>query len=112
VRVTRTKLSSRQQRTQRLQLYGLVQGFSYVIGLNDFKIAQRLRARLAGVLRRPHDLVKPLQDDLEDLLEISGLWVRNVGNRHEIKLQIRRLISRIIPRLRYRRPVRRRMSRQ
>jgi hypothetical protein len=111
VRVTRTKLSSRQQRTQRLQLYGLVQGFSYVIGLNDFKIAQRLRARLAGVLRRPHDLEKPLDDDLKDLLEISGRWVRNVGDRHEIKLQIRRLISRIVPRLRYR-PVRRRMIRR
>ena len=109
MRVTRTKLSSRQQRTQRLQLYGLVQGFSYVIGLNDFKIAQRLRARLAGILRRPHDLEKPLHDDLEDLLEISGLWVRNVGNRHDIELQIRRLIGRIARRLRYR-PVRRRMA--
>jgi hypothetical protein len=112
VKVRRTKLSDRQQRTQRLQLYGLVQSFSYVIGLNDFKITQHLRARLAGVLRRPHNLPKPLDDDLEELFEISGLWVRNVGDRHEIKLQIRRLIRRIVPRLRYRRPIRRRMIRQ
>jgi hypothetical protein len=112
VKVSQTKLSARRQRTQRLQLYGLVQDFSYVIGLNDFKIAQRLRARLAGVLRRPHNLEKPLDNDLEDLLEISGRWVRNVGDRHEIKLQIRRLIRRIVPRLRYRRPVRRRMIRR
>jgi hypothetical protein len=111
VKVRRTKLSARQQRTQRLQLYGLVQGFSYVIGLNDFKITQRLRARLAGVLRRPHDLEKPLRDELENLLETSGLWVRNVGDRHGLKLQIRRLIRRIVPRLRYR-PVRRRMIRR
>ena len=78
----RTKFSARRQRTQRLQLYGLVQGFSYVIGLNDFKITQHLRARLAGVLRRPLNLPKPLDDDLEELFEISGLWVRNVGDRH------------------------------
>jgi hypothetical protein len=35
--------------------------------------------------------------------------LRNVGNRHDIELQIRRLIGRIARRLRYR-PVRRRMA--
>jgi hypothetical protein len=106
------KSSARQQRTQRLQLYGLVQGFSYVIRVNDFKIAQHLRARLAGALRRPHNLPKPLHDDLKDLLEISGLWVRNVRNRHDIKLQIRRLTRSIVPQLRLakRSPARRRMT--
>ena len=99
-----------QQRAQRLHLFGLVQSLSYVVRLNDFKTAQHLRAQLAGVLRRPHNLPKPLDDDLEELFEISGLWIRNVGNRQEIKLQIRRLISRIVPGLRYRRPVRRRMT--
>ena len=108
----RTKLNA-QQRAQRLHLYGLVQGLSYVVRLNDLRTAQHFRARLSGVLRRPHDLAKPLHDDLEDLLEISGLWVRNVGNRHDIKLQIQRLIGRIVPRLkiqrwRMRRPARRR----
>ena len=99
-----------QQRAQRLHLFGLVQSLSYVVRLNDFKTAQHLRARLAGIVRRPHNLPKPVHDDLDELFEISGLWVRNVGNRQEIKLQIRRLISRIVSGLRYRRPVRRRMA--
>ena len=64
------------------------EGLSYVVRLNDLRTAQHFRARLTGVLRRPHNLAKPLHDDLKDLLEISGLWVRNVGNRHDIKLQI------------------------
>jgi hypothetical protein len=85
-----------QQRAQRLHLYGLVQSLSYVVRLNDLKTAQHLRARLIGVLSRPHNLAKPLHDDLKELFEISGLWVRNVGNRHDIKLQIQRLIRRII----------------
>ena len=76
------------QRAQRLHLYGLVEGLSYVVRLNDLRTAQHFRARLTGVRRRPHNLAKPLHDDLKDLLEISGLWVRNVGNRHDIKLQI------------------------
>ena len=39
-----------QQRFERLNLYGLVQGLSYVVRLNDLKTAQYLRARLALVL--------------------------------------------------------------
>ena len=85
-----------QQRAGPSQLYGLVRGLSYVVRLNDLRTVQHFRARLTGVLRRPHNLAKPLHDDLEDLLEISGLWARNIGNRHDIKLQIQRLIHRII----------------
>jgi hypothetical protein len=100
-----------QQRAIRLQLYGLVQSLSYVVRLNDLKTAQHFRARLAWVLRRPHDLAKPLHGDLRELFEISGLWVRNVGERRDLKLQIRRLILRIGQRVkvqrRNRRPVRR-----
>ena len=92
-----------QQLAQRLHLYGLVQGLSYVVRLNDLRTAQHFRARLAGVLRRPHNLAKPLHDELKELFEISGLWVRNVGNRHDIKLQIQRLIRRIVPRLKIQR---------
>ena len=104
-----------QQRAQRLQVYGLVQGLSYVVRLNDFKTAQHLRAKLAWVLRRPHNFTKPLHHDLKELFEISGLWVRNVGNRHDSKLLIRRLIRRIvrrakIQRWRNRRPTRRRLT--
>jgi len=99
VKVRRTKLNA-QQRIQRLHLYGLVQSLSYVVRLNDLKTAQHLRAKLAWVLRRPHNFTKPLHHDLKELFEISGLWVRNVGNRHYIKLQTRRLIGRIVQRLR------------
>ena len=98
-----------QQRAQQLQLYGLVQGLSYVVRLKDFKTAQQLRAKLAWVLRRPHNLTKPQHHDLKELFAISGLWVRDVGNRHDIELRIRRLIRRIARRLRYR-PVRRKMT--
>jgi hypothetical protein len=94
------------QRARRLHLYGLVQSLS---ASNDFKTAQHLRAKLAWVLRRPHNLTKPQHHDVKELFAISGLWVRNVGNRHDIELQIRRLIGRIARRLRYR-PVRRRMT--
>ena len=92
-----------QQRAQRLHLYGLVEGLSYVVRLNDLRTTQHFRARLTGVLRRPHNLAKPLHDELKELFEISGLWVRNVGNRHDIKLQIQRLIRRIVPRLKIQR---------
>jgi hypothetical protein len=108
---TRKMKLTAQQRAIRLQLYGLVQSLSYVVRLNDLKTAQHFRARLAWVLRRPHDLARPLHGDLRELFEISGLWVRNVGERRDLKLQIRRLIFRIGQRVkvqrRNRRPVRR-----
>jgi hypothetical protein len=107
------KLSG-QQRAVRLHLYGLVQSLSYVVRLNDLKAAQHFRARLAWVLRRPHDLAKPMHVDLKELFEVSGLWVRNVGERRDIKLQMRRLIRRIVQRVkiqrRNRRGLRRRLS--
>ena len=101
-----------QQLAQRLHLYGLVQSLSYVVRLNDLKTAQHLRAKLAWALRRPHNLAKPLHDELKELFEISGLWVRNVGNRHDIKLQIQRLIRRIVPRLKIQRWRMRRSARR
>jgi hypothetical protein len=100
-----------QQRAIRLQLYGLVQSLSYVVRLNDLKTAQHFRARLAWVLRRPHDLARPLHGDLRELFEISGLWVRNVGERRDLKLQIRRLIFRIGQRVKVQRRNRRSVRR-
>ena len=91
--------SNVQQRSEGLNLYGLVQNLSYVVRLNDLKTAQHLRARLAWALRRPHNLVKPLHGDLKELFEISGLWLRNVGDRHDTKRQVQRTIRRILPRL-------------
>jgi hypothetical protein len=55
------KLSA-QQRAQRLHPYGLVHSMSYVVRLNGLKTAQHLRAKLAWVLRRPHNLANPLYD--------------------------------------------------
>ena len=90
---------SAEQRAGRLQLYGLVRSLSYVVRLSDIKTAQHFRAKLAWVLRGAHNLAMPLHGDLKELFEISGLWVRNVGERHALKLQIRRLIRRIVERI-------------
>ena len=92
------KLSA-ERRAQRLYAYGLIRSLSYVVRLDDIKTAQHFRARLAWVLRRPHDLANPLHGDLKELFEISGLWVRNVGERHALWLQIRQLIRRIVERI-------------
>ena len=91
--------SNAQQRFERLNLHSLLQSLSYVVRLNDLKTAQHLRVRLAWVLRHPHNLAKPLYGDLKELFAISGLWVRNVENRHDTKQQVRQLIRRIVPRL-------------
>jgi hypothetical protein len=65
-----------QQNLERLNLYGLVQGLSYVVRLDDLKTVQHLRARLAWVLRQPSRLAKPLHAELKQLFAISGVWVR------------------------------------
>ena len=88
-----------QQRAERLNLYGLVQGLSYVIRLNDIRTVQHLRARLALVLRNSGGLAKPLHAEIKRLFVISGVWVRNVGDRHQTKRQVLQIIRRIIPRL-------------
>ena len=88
-----------QQRFERLNLYGLVQGLSYVVRLNDLKTAQHLRARLALVLRHPGGLAKPLHAELKELFATSGVWVRDVGDRHQTRRNIQGIIRRIIPRL-------------
>jgi hypothetical protein len=93
------KLSVR-QRTQRLQLSGLLQSLGCSVRLNDLRTTQRLRARLSlGLRHHQSDLAKPLHDNLKELFAISGLWVRNVGNRHDTQRQIRQLIRYIMPRL-------------
>jgi hypothetical protein len=66
---------------------------------NDLKTAQHFRARLALVLRHPKGLAKPLHAELTQLFAVSGVWVRNVRDRHDTKRQIRQLIRRILPRL-------------
>jgi hypothetical protein len=74
---------------KRLQQYGLVKSLGYVVHANDLKTAQHLRARLAGALKYVDDRAKPLRDDVEELFEISGLWVRN-GGRRPSRLSVQR----------------------
>jgi hypothetical protein len=84
-------------------LYGLVKSLEYLVRLNDLKTAQHFRARLALALRHPNDLPKPSHDDLKELFSITGLWVRNIGDRHDTSKRIRHLVHRIIAKLKTRR---------
>ena len=77
-------------------LSGRVKALRFAVRLDNFRRAQRLRMGLAAYLRH---LEKPLRDDVARLFEISGLWLRNVGDRHETKRQVQRMIRRILPRL-------------
>jgi hypothetical protein len=85
---------------------GLRKGFQFLaarvkalrraVRVDNFRLAERLRMGLALYLRH---LKEPLRDDVERLVRVSGLWVRNVGDRHQTKRNIQRMIRRIIPRL-------------
>ena len=77
-------------------LSGRVKALRLAVDLDNFRLAQRLRMGLAAYLRH---LEKPLRDDVARLFEISGLWLRNVGDRHDTKRQVQRMIRRILPRL-------------
>jgi hypothetical protein len=80
-----------------------VKALRYAVRLNDFRLAQRLRMGLAAY---PRHLEGPLHEDIVRLLEISGSWLRNVGDRHETKRQIQQIIRSILPRLNVRSRVR------
>src|ERR1700719_4993564 len=85
---------------------GLRKGFSLLVArvkalqravrVDNFRLAQRLRMGLALYLRH---LKEPLRNDVERLVRVSGLCVRNVGDRHLTKRNIQRIIRQIIPRL-------------
>ena len=77
-------------------LSGRVKTLRLAVDLDNFRLAQRLRMGLAAYLRH---LERPLRDDVARLFEISGLWLRNVGDRHDTKRQVQRMIRRILPRL-------------
>ena len=77
-------------------LSGRVKGLQRAIRLDNFKLAQRQRMGLAAYLRH---LEEPKRNDLALLFEVSGLWIRNVGDRHQTKRQIQLIIRRIIQRL-------------
>jgi hypothetical protein len=63
------------------------------VRVDNFRLAQRLRMGLVLYLRHL------LRNDVARLFQVSGLWVRNVGDRHWTKRHIQRIIRRIIPRL-------------
>ena len=63
-------------------LAGRIKGLRYAVHLNDFKLAQRLRMALTVTSRH---LDEPVQDEVARLVDLSGLWVRNVGDRHKNK---------------------------
>jgi hypothetical protein len=84
---------------------GLRKGFSLLVArvkalrgavrADNFRIAQRLRLALPLYVRH---LEAPLRNDIARLFEVSGLWVRNVGDRRQTKrrtLVIRRILSRL-----------------
>src|SRR5262245_12341394 len=48
------------------------------VRLNDFRLAQRLRMALVAYVK---DIEGPLRDDIVQLFEITGFWLRNVDNR-------------------------------
>jgi hypothetical protein len=56
-----------------------------------------LRMALAPALRR---LDEPVRDEIARLMDISGLWVRSVGDRHRNKREIQKLVREIVPQLR------------
>jgi hypothetical protein len=44
-------------------------------------------------------LEAPLRDDIARLFEVSGLWVRNIGDRRQTKRSTLQIIRRILSRL-------------
>jgi hypothetical protein len=71
----------------------LLKDLRQAVGDNDFREAQRLRSALAKAKRVVEG---PSRDGLDDLFEICGQWVQNVGNRHDNKRLIRQSIRRIL----------------
>jgi hypothetical protein len=85
---------------------GLRKGFSLLVArvkalrravrVDNFRLAQRLRMGLALYLKH---LEQPLRNDVARLFEVSGLWVRNVGDRRQTKRTILRISRHVMQRL-------------
>jgi hypothetical protein len=74
-----------------------VNGLRRAVRIDNFKQAQRLRMGFVPYYLK--DLEGPLHNDLVQLFEVSGVWLRDVRDRHETKRQIQQLIRRVMPRL-------------
>jgi hypothetical protein len=66
------------------------------VRVNNIRLAQRLRMGLGLYLKH---LEEPLRNDVRRLFEVSGLWVRNIGDRRQTKQHIQRISRRIIQRV-------------
>jgi hypothetical protein len=66
------------------------------VRVDNIRLAQRLRMELGLYLKH---LEEPLRNDVRQLFEVSGLWVRNIGDRRKIKQHIQRISRRIIQRV-------------
>ena len=74
---------------------GLRKGFQFLaarvkalrraVRVDNFRLAQRLRVGLGLYLRH---LEEPLRKDVARLFVVSGLWVRNIGDRRQTKRNI------------------------
>ena len=73
-----------------------VKALQSAVRVDNFRLAQRMRMRLVPYLRH---LKGPLRNDVERLVRVSGLWVRNVGDRHQTKRHLQRIIREITRRL-------------
>jgi hypothetical protein len=73
-----------------------VRALWHAVRVDNIRLAQRLRVGLGLYLKH---LEEPLRNDVGRLFEVSGLWVRNIGDRHQTKRNIQRISRRIIQRL-------------
>jgi hypothetical protein len=85
-------------------LVARVKALRDAIRADNVRLAHRQRMNLVPHLRR---LDTPARDDVLRLFHVSGLWVRNIGDRRDTKRTIQRLSRRIIEKL-GRRPAERR----
>ena len=77
-------------------LVARVKALRRAVRVDNFRLAQRLRMGLVLYLKH---LNEPLRNDVARLFDVSGLWVRNVGDRHQTKRTILRISRHIMQRL-------------
>jgi hypothetical protein len=77
-------------------LVARVRALRDAVRVDNVRLAQRLRMKLVPYLRR---LDAPIRNDVLRLFQMSGLWVRNIGDRRDTKRAIQRMSRRIIQRL-------------
>ncbi len=77
-------------------LVARIKGLRSAVRGDNFRTAQRLRLALPLYVR---NLDIPLRKDIARLFDVSGLWVRNVGDRRQTERSTLQIIRRIISRL-------------